>query len=117
MAASFTAIRLLAGAIASLLNPRGIAQHLTFFTSSSEAAIWRVRDKWRAFDPFAYDPEHESLGWLDWLATDALLVLLVGTIAHGAIALAREPPSHATSTSTNRSAQGWISWPTRSSSR
>jgi hypothetical protein len=42
------------GTLASLFNPRGIAQHLTFFTSSSESAIWLVKDEWTHFDPLRW---------------------------------------------------------------
>jgi hypothetical protein len=79
------------GGVASLLNPRGIGQHLTFFTSSSGAAIWQVRDEWRAFDPFRFTPEHESLGPLEWATADALLWSFALASIAGAIAFARRP--------------------------
>jgi tetratricopeptide (TPR) repeat protein len=62
------------GVVLTALNPRGFAQHLTFFTSSQEAAIWYIRDEWLAFDPFRwghYPPA--SVSFTAWIFTDALL--------------------------------------------
>ena len=28
----------------TLLNPRGVGQHLTFFTSSTESAVWAISE-------------------------------------------------------------------------
>ncbi len=46
------ALTLLAGFLITLLNPRGLDQHLTFFLSSKHSAIWSVPDEWTPFDPF-----------------------------------------------------------------
>ncbi|MEE2663266.1 MAG: hypothetical protein VX681_04050 [Myxococcota bacterium] len=84
-------IGLVLAAIASLLNPRGLAQHLTFFSSSRGAAIWQVRDEWRPFDPFHFGAEHESLGWLEWWTADVLLAAFVAAALTGAVRFLRAP--------------------------
>lgn len=85
------AIALGAGGLASLLNPRGWEQHATFFTSSQSAAIWQVRDEWRAFNPFHFDGEHESLGALDWALTDVILFAFALAAIAGSIRFLRAP--------------------------
>jgi hypothetical protein len=78
------------GAFATLLNPRGPAQHLTFFTSSRGAAIWAVQDEWTHFNPFVR-PEVQGLTLLAWLTTDLLLILFVVVAALGAVLFLRRP--------------------------
>jgi len=64
---------LCAGFAATLANPRGIAQHLTYFRSSADHAIWRIRDEWLAFDPFSFAHYRGEISRLQWLLTDALI--------------------------------------------
>ena len=69
---------------ASFVNPRGLAQHLTFFLSSRDSAIWRIADEWTPFFPFhPYFPYNTiSLHLLPWLVTDlVLLATLAATVA------------------------------------
>ena len=69
------AVALVLGVIVTALNPRGFRQHLTFFTSSREAAIWFIRDEWLAFDPLHWG--HYPAGSVSltaWIATDAVLI-------------------------------------------
>ncbi|MFP8881429.1 MAG: hypothetical protein VCE43_19295 [Myxococcota bacterium] len=61
------------GLIATLLNPRGIDQHLTFFKSAGSSALWRVRDEWTHFspiDPGGYGP---AMSPVSFLTTDAVM--------------------------------------------
>ncbi|HVN39295.1 MAG TPA: hypothetical protein VMW19_14095 [Myxococcota bacterium] len=44
---------LVAGALVTLANPRGIEQHLTFATESSVGSIWKIRDDFHPWNPFA----------------------------------------------------------------
>ncbi|HEX5065936.1 MAG TPA: hypothetical protein VFY49_07470 [Myxococcota bacterium] len=46
-----------AGALVTLLNPRGIEQHLTFATESDVGSIWKIRDDFGRWNPFA--PTHD----------------------------------------------------------
>ncbi len=64
------------GLLATLLNPRGPAQHLTFFTSTAETGIWRVVDEWMPFSPLSPAGYLQGVTLLSWVLTDAVLVLL-----------------------------------------
>jgi hypothetical protein len=66
------------GMLASLVNPRGVGQLLTFWSSSREAGIWRVHDEWTPFNPFAFAFTTESVSLAAWLLTDAILIGLAG---------------------------------------
>jgi hypothetical protein len=80
------------GSLISLLNPRGVSQHLTFFTSSRDSAIWFVRDEWTHFDPFRWGHyAGSSVSFTSWLVTDALLVLFLLGSAAALIAHLRRP--------------------------
>ncbi|MEE2663292.1 MAG: hypothetical protein VX681_04185 [Myxococcota bacterium] len=59
---------------AAALNPRGFAQHLTFFTSSSNTAIWQISDEWSHFDPLHWPDAGAVLSPLAWLLANALIV-------------------------------------------
>jgi hypothetical protein len=80
------------GFLAALANPRGIGQHLTFFTSTRNSAIWMVKDEWMPFAPFSV-PGQDAAGidWLSWLTMDALLLLLLLAAVVGGLALLRRP--------------------------
>lgn len=62
------------GLVAALLNPRGIDQHLTFWTSTREGSIWGVVDEWAPFAPFAHTNIAPAVSELAWIVTDALLL-------------------------------------------
>ncbi len=80
------------GLLAASVNPRGIAQHLTFFSSTRDSAIWLVKDEWTPFDPFSIPGEQAAgIDPLAWLAMDALLLLLVIAAVAGGIAFLRRP--------------------------
>jgi hypothetical protein len=69
-----------AGFVVTLLNPRGIEQHLTFATESSVGSIWKIRDDFGAWNPFA--PTHDLVAFVpfSWVSMDLLFgaALLAG---------------------------------------
>jgi hypothetical protein len=65
------------GLLAALLNPRGIDQHLSFWTSSRAGSIWGVVDEWAPFAPFSRTNIAPAVSDLAWLVTDALLLVFV----------------------------------------
>jgi len=65
------------GLLAALLNPRGLDQHLSFWTSSREGSIWGVVDEWAPFAPFAHTNIAPAVSDLAWVVTDALLLGVV----------------------------------------
>ncbi len=68
----------------TLLNPRGIWQHLTFFTSSTTTAVWAVTDEWLAFYPWSPGaPNSPVLPWLTWLVADITLIGFVVALIAG----------------------------------
>ena len=71
------ALAFVAGLAASLLNPRGVDQHLTFVTSSRETGIWAIEDEWSPFVPWAFDHYGAWVSPLAWLVTDLLLISFV----------------------------------------
>jgi hypothetical protein len=71
------ALALAAGLAASLLNPRGVQQHLTFITSSRETGIWAIEDEWSPFVPWAFDHYGAWVSPVAWLVTDLLLISFV----------------------------------------
>ena len=76
----------------TLLNPRGIWQHLTFFTSSTTTAVWAVSDEWLAFYPFSPGaPNSPVLPWLTWLVADVVLVAFLVALIGGYMHLRRYP--------------------------
>jgi len=86
------ALALALGALASLLNPRGVKQHLTFLTSSSETGIWFVRDEWTHFDPFRWGHyAQSSVSFTSWLAMDLLMGLFFLGSAAALVAYLRRP--------------------------
>jgi hypothetical protein len=71
------ALALGAGLLASLLNPRGVEQHLTFITSSRETGIWSIEDEWSPFVPWAFEHYGAWVSPVAWLVTDLLLISFV----------------------------------------
>lgn len=71
------------GLLVTLVNPRGLGQHLTFFTSSSRSAIWAIDDEWFPFSPFWPLPPHNSMSLapLTWLTTDLLMLAFFAAAA------------------------------------
>ncbi|MBT9555491.1 MAG: hypothetical protein IV100_05645 [Myxococcales bacterium] len=67
----------LAGLVATAVNPRGFAQHVTFFTSSGKHAIWDVTDDWFPFSPLSLADNSPMLSPLAFLAGNITLLLLV----------------------------------------
>jgi hypothetical protein len=67
----------LAGLFATALNPRGFAQHVTFFTSSDKHAIWDVTDDWFPFSPLSLADNSPMLSPLAFVAGNMTLLLLV----------------------------------------
>jgi hypothetical protein len=74
------------GTLMSLLNPRGAAQLLTFATSSSESAIWLVKDEWTHFDPFRWGAY--AGGAVDFAGTLAMDLLIASFFVGAGCALA-----------------------------
>jgi hypothetical protein len=76
--------------LAAALNPRGFGQHLTFFSSTQDAAIWLITDEWSRFDPFDLKANHASVGLVTWLVGDVVLIAFaIGSAARG-VQLVRE---------------------------
>jgi tetratricopeptide (TPR) repeat protein len=80
------------GLLATLANPRGLEQHLTFFTSSRAAAIWSISDEWMHFDPFSWGHYGKAVSPLAWVVTDALLASFLAVAALGFVGVLRHRP-------------------------
>jgi hypothetical protein len=78
------------GLLATLANPRGAAQHATFFVESASGDIWLLLDDFLRFDPLAPPQGNLALTPLAWLATDAILLLLALAIATGGARFLRQ---------------------------
>jgi hypothetical protein len=68
------ATALVLGLIVALLNPRGVEQHLTFFASTENTAIWHVTDEWSHFSPFDFGANHSTVSLPMWLAVNATML-------------------------------------------
>ncbi len=68
------AAALLLGLFVALLNPRGVEQHLTFFSSTGNTAIWYVTDEWSHFYPFDFEANHDTITLPMWLAANAVIL-------------------------------------------
>jgi hypothetical protein len=68
-----------AGSLAvTLLNPRGFDQHLTFFTESRAGLIWKIRDDFLPWQPFALPSEPGPIFTpLAWGLIDGLYALVI----------------------------------------
>jgi hypothetical protein len=65
----------------SLLNPRGIAQHLAYLESSRAGAIRMVADEWARFDPLAHTNLAPAVSTLAWLSADAVIAAFLAWLA------------------------------------
>lgn len=79
------------GVLATTLNPRGALQHVTFFTSQSEHAIWDVVDDWFPFNPLSPSDNSPMLSGLGWLLGTCTLALFAGAVAMAMRATTRLP--------------------------
>lgn len=77
---------LVIGLLVALLNPRGIEQHLTFFSSTQSTAIWNVIDEWSNFHPFDFNSNHASITLPMWLVADGVILAF---LAHATASLVR----------------------------
>jgi hypothetical protein len=68
--------------VVTLLNPRGVGQHLTFYTSSNEAAIWAIFDEWQHFDPLRWNRFGLPLSPLAGLITNLTLIAMFAVALH-----------------------------------
>ncbi len=75
--------------VVSVANPRGIEQHFTFFTSSSDAAIWAVKDEWSHFDPFDVANHPGSVSPLLWTVMNAVIVAFGFTVLAGIVSVGK----------------------------
>jgi hypothetical protein len=72
---------LVLGVLVTLLNPRGIEQHATFFIESSSGDIWHLEDDFLHWNPFAPADASPALTFYSWLISDLLLAAFVATAA------------------------------------
>ncbi|MGI9592077.1 MAG: hypothetical protein ACR2P8_11965, partial [Myxococcota bacterium] len=84
------ALLLVLGALATALNPRGFAQHATFFTESASGDIWLLRDDFLSWNPFRPVRNNAALRFYSWLVADGLLLVFLATAASGALRWLRE---------------------------
>lgn len=84
------ALLLLLGVLVTALNPRGFAQHMTFFTESASGDIWLLRDDFLPWNPFQPVQGNAALRVYSWLVADALLLAFVATAGSAAIRWLRE---------------------------
>lgn len=61
-----------AGALVTLANPRGVAQHLTFVTEASVGSIWKIRDDFRPWNPLAPTRDLTAFTPFSWALADLL---------------------------------------------
>lgn len=61
-----------AGGVATLANPRGLAQHLTFATEASVGSIWKIRDDFMSWNPFAPAAGLTAFTPFSWALIDLL---------------------------------------------
>jgi hypothetical protein len=73
---------------ATLVNPRGIDQHLTFLRMRATAAL-PAQDDWPGFRPIDYVDFGGQLGRFEWVLTDALFASFLIAAARGGLRLLR----------------------------
>lgn len=85
-------VGLVGSLLLSALNPRGFGQHLTFFTSSSDTAVWLVRDEWTHFNPFVLLPEYGmAVSRFSWLLSDVVVAVFLGLALLAFLRFLRDP--------------------------
>ena len=89
------AVAIAAALVAALANPRGIHQHLTFFTSSAETAVWYITDEWSHFNPLDWTANHESVSLPRWLAMNVVMLAFLMVAVWRGLRLARAPSASA----------------------
>src|SRR5262249_61945787 len=83
------------GILVTALNPRGFAQHATFFVESASGDIWLLRDDFLRFDPLAPPDQNLALTPLAWLLVDLVLAACAIVAAHGLVRAVRERSAEA----------------------
>jgi hypothetical protein len=84
------ALALVAGLAVTLVNPRGWAQHMTFFVESEAGAIWALEDDFLRYDPLTPIFGNPAFTPVAWGLMTGLLVAFVATAAWMAAAHLRE---------------------------
>lgn len=77
------------GLLVTLLNPRGIEQHVSFVTSARGGGIWQVADDWEHFNPLARGPFLGITDLLAWLVMDGVLAAFLAAVALGLVRFLR----------------------------
>ncbi|MEE2679347.1 MAG: bacterial transcriptional activator domain-containing protein [Myxococcota bacterium] len=67
------------------LNPRGFAQHTTFFVESASGDIWRLHDDFLSWVPWAPASANPALTPLAWALSNILLLLCLGVVGIRAV--------------------------------
>ena len=83
------------GIAVTALNPRGLAQHATFFVESSSGDIWLLLDDFLRFDPLAPPPGNLAITPLAWLLTNLLLAVCALVAARGLVTVVRRRTAQA----------------------
>lgn len=83
------------GAIAAAANPRGFAQHATFFVESASGDIWRLQDDFLHWLPWAPPHDNPALPLLGWATANALLLVWLATTTYASARLWRERSAEA----------------------
>lgn len=78
------------GFLATLANPRGIEQHLTFFAMRA-ASVLPASDDWLPFHPFRFVEHGGAGGVVEWILTDVVLALFAACALFAGLALLRRP--------------------------
>ncbi|HZO09051.1 MAG TPA: hypothetical protein VFC77_06715 [Myxococcota bacterium] len=89
-AAAPLAAALALGILVTALNPRGLAQHATFFVESASGDIWLLMDDFLRFDPRAPPAGNLALTPLAWGLVHALLAASALVASAGLVRVARE---------------------------
>jgi hypothetical protein len=90
-AARRVAAALLLGACAALLNPKGLGQYLSFFSSSESSALWKIGDEWSPFNPLSWTRDPGGMSFLTWLTADAVLLAFLLAAGVGLWRFVRRP--------------------------
>jgi hypothetical protein len=79
----------LAGLVVTLANPRGLEQHLTFATEASVGSIWKIRDDFSSWNPFAPIRDLTAFTPFSWALLDALFAAFLLAFGWRALRFAR----------------------------